>query len=202
MSANRIYRSLLAVRPLVRAGQFAVTGERTPRRIPLLAEELLDDADGLVVDLGCGSAPLLEFVAPRRYVGIDAHGPSLADARRRRSGPGREFLAGSVLATDLSPWAGAACVVLSSVCHHLDDDEVVGLLRRIRAQAAPGRILVQDAQPTGRLGGLVTRLDDGDHLRSQAQLQRLLEQVATPRLLWTYTNPLRSFRQFLYELAP
>jgi len=200
--SSRLYRRALAVRPLVRAGQFAVTGERMPRRVPLLAETLRAEPHDLVVDLGCGSAPLLDFVAPARYVGVDEHGPSLEEGRRRHAGPGRAFVAASILDADLAPWRGADAVVLSSVCHHLGDAAVVGLLERIAAQVAPRRVLVQDAEPTGPLRGLVTRLDDGDHLRPRDELEALLARVAPPRLLWTYDNPLRSFHQFLFELRP
>jgi SAM-dependent methyltransferase len=197
-----LYERALAVRPLVHVGQWAVTGEWTPRRIPLLADTLRAGAHDFVVDLGCGSAPLLDHLSPVRYVGIDEHPPSLAEGRARRGGPGREFVAGSIMDVELTPWRGADAVVLSSVCHHLDDAAVIALLTRIVEEAQPSRLMVQDAQPTGRLAGLVTRLDDGDHLRSRAQLETLLSRVAPPHLLWTYTNPLRSFHQFLYELRP
>ena len=196
-----IYRRLLAFRPLVHVGQFLVTGEWTPRRVPLLAESLRP-ADN-VLDLGCGSAPLLEHCTPARYVGIDEHEPSLDQARRTHAGPGRDFVLAAVTTTDFSPWRESDVVVLSSVCHHLPGDEVVALVRRILEEVGPERVLVQDAEPTGPLRGLVTAVDDGDHLRPQAELEELLRRAGGDvALRWVYDNPLRSFHQFLYEMRP
>jgi SAM-dependent methyltransferase len=197
-----LYERALAHRRLVALGQFAVTGERLPRRHRLLAEALREGEHRFVVDLGCGNAPLLRFAAPERYVGIDAHEPSLAAGRHEHSGPGREFVLGELTEVDLTPFRGADAVVVSSVTHHLPDGEVVRLLDRVAAQVAPRRILLQDAQPTGPLGPLVEALDDGDHLRPRAELERLLRPHFDTRLLWTYDNPLRSFHQFLLELRP
>jgi len=199
---DRARERALRNRRLVGAVQFAVTGERVPRRHRLLAEAVRAGAHDFVVDLGCGSARLLDFVEARRYVGVDEHEPSLDEARSARSGPGREFVLASLDAVDLSPWRGADVVVLSSVTHHLDDAEVTALLDRIVAAVGPARMLVQDAEATGPLGPLVSYLDEGDHLRSLPALEQLLRDRFETRCLWTYDNPLGSFHQFLLEARP
>jgi SAM-dependent methyltransferase len=199
---DRLRERGLRNRRLVKAAQFAVTGERMPRRVPLLAGSLRQGKHDFVLDLGCGSAPLLDFVSPQRYVGIDEHGPSLDEARRAHGGAGREFVLSPLSAVDLERWRGADAVVVSSVTHHLDDDGTVALLERVARDVAPVRILLQDAEAMGPLGPLVSYLDDGDHLRSRASLETLLAPGFETRCLWTYDNPLRSFHQFLLELRP
>lgn len=192
---------LLGIRPLVRAAQFAVTGERTPRRHQLLAIAISSGPHRSVLDLGCGNAPLLDFIAPERYVGIDEHRASLAVARSRHRGAGREFIEASLADLPLDRWRGTDVVTVASVTHHLDDAAVVELLQRIELEVSPRRLLVQDAHATGPLRPLVTALDDGDHLRRQDELIGLLETRFDVALLWTYDNPLRSFHQFLLELT-
>jgi SAM-dependent methyltransferase len=193
---------VLSIRPLVALGQFAVTGERIPKRHRLLAVEVTRGPHDFVLDLGCGSAPLLRYVRPARYVGVDAHEPSLAVARRRRAYRGSEFVLADLNEAPLADWRGADVAVISSVTHHLDDDAVVALTEQVRDEVAPRRLLLQDAQPGGPLGPIVTALDDGDHLRSRTELVALLSSQFSVSLLWTYDNPLRSFHQFLLELAP
>jgi SAM-dependent methyltransferase len=197
-----LYQRALSVRPLVAVGQFAVTGERIPRRHRLLAAEVARGPHDFVLDLGCGSAPLLRYLRPARYVGVDAHEPSLAVARRRRAYPGSEFVLADLMRAPLADWRGADVAVISSVTHHLDDGAVLALTERLRDDVAPRRLLLQDAQATGPLGPLVTALDDGDHLRPRADLVALLSSRFSVSTLWTYENPLRSFHQFLLELAP
>jgi SAM-dependent methyltransferase len=199
---GRLYARALSNRRLVGVAQFAVTGERLPRRHRLLADELARGEPGFVLDLGCGAAPMLRFVSPKRYVGIDEHEPSLAAGRAEHGGPGREFVNAPLGGLSLEPWRGADAVVVSSVCHHLADDEVVALMERIQREVGPGRILVQDAEPSGPLGPLVDALDDGDHLRPKEDLLALLGRSFATRVLWTYDNPLRSFHQFLIEVTP
>jgi ubiquinone/menaquinone biosynthesis C-methylase UbiE len=197
----RLRERLLAVRPLVGLVQFAVTGERVPRRHRLLAEEIAAGPNEFVLDLGCGAAPMLEFVKPRRYAGLDEHRPSLEVATRRFSRPGYEFLGTGVDEADLSRWRGADVVVASSMTHHLTDEEVVSLIERVFRDVAPDRMLVQDAEATGPLGPLVTALDEGAHLRSPAELIALIRSRGyAVRSLWSYRNPLRSFHQFLLEV--
>jgi SAM-dependent methyltransferase len=195
-------RRLLAFRPLVHAVQFAVTGERVPRRLRLLGEEVQRGPHGFVVDLGCGDGWLLRFVQPDRYIGVDEHEPSLTAARDAFAGPGREFVQSGLRDAPLERWHGADVVVISSVTHHLADDEIRALLARVSATVEPSRILLQDAEPTGVLGPVVDRLDEGDHLRPQSELVGILQETFEVRELWSYDNPLRSFHQFLLELRP
>jgi SAM-dependent methyltransferase len=191
---------LSQVRPLVRFVQFAVTGEWVPRRHRLLAREVQRGSHEFVLDLGCGSAPLLRFVQPRRYVGVDEDLPALAAARAAFARPEWQFLASDLARQSLEQWRGADVVLLSSVSHHLDDAAIHELLARVFAEVAPGRVLLQDAEPIGPLGPVVRFLDKGEHLRRHAELRGLIEERYQVRELWTYDNPLRSFRQFLFEV--
>lgn len=203
MSPMRSLRErVLANRRLVSLGQFVVTGELIPRRHRLLARAVADGRHDYVLDLGCGSAPMLQFVQVDRYVGVDGHEPSLALARRRRSGPGRDFVLGELPDVPLQQWYGADVVIVASVTHHLDSDAVITLFDRIVTEVAPERILLQDAHATGPLGPLVRALDVGQHLRHRDDLVALLEPWFSIAVLWTYENPLRSFHQFLLELRP
>jgi len=189
-------------RRLVAAAQFAVTGERLPRRLLLLAEEVRRGPHAFVLDLGCGSAPLLDFVEPERYVGVEDHAGAIASARERHARPGYEFVEADLVDVSYAAWRGADVVVLSSVAHHLPADDLLRLLARIVAEVEPQRLLLQDAEATGPFGPLVRALDDGRHLRPKQRLIELLEPGFGVRVLWTYDNPLRSFHQFLLELAP
>jgi SAM-dependent methyltransferase len=168
----------------------------------MLAAELQRGPHSFVLDLGCGDASLVRFVQPHRYIGVDAHEPSLARARKRYAGVGRDFVLTDLDSAPLASWRGADVVCLSSVTHHLPDEAVIDLTAQIAETVRPRRILVQDAHPTGPLGPLVTTLDDGRFLRRRDALVSLLEDQFTVSVLWAYDNPLRSFHQFLLELVP
>lgn len=192
----------MSMRPLVRVGQFAVTGEIHPKRWRLLADAIGAGPHAFVVDLGCGSAPLLEYLHPERYAGVDGDEPEIRRARERFARPGYEFLVDDLMTVGLAVWSGADVVAVSSVTHHLPDDAVRGLFARIAEQIEPQAIYLQDATPTGLLGPVVTFLDAGRHMRTEAQLSALLEPQFEVDRLWGYENPFRSFHQFLFRLTP
>jgi hypothetical protein len=139
---------------------------------------------------------------PERYIGVDEHAPSLALARRRHPGSGREFVLADLATVHLERCRGADVAVMASVTHHLDDPAVMALLERVVTEIAPKRLLLQDAHATGPIGALARALDHGEYLRGREDLVRLLEPRFSIELLWTYDNPLRSFHQFLLALTP
>jgi SAM-dependent methyltransferase len=193
--------AVLRRRRLLALAQFALTGERVPRRLPLLADAIRSGAHHTIVDLGCGDAPLLDFVDPIRYVGIESSEVALVAARRRHDEEGREFVPADLRDVALDRWRGPDVAVVSSVTHHLDDDAVVAFARRVRDELRPRRFLLQDAEPVGPLGPLVRAADDGRFLRSEENLVELLSSDFAVTVVWTYVNPIRSFRQFLLELT-
>ena len=185
-----------------RVAQTAVTGEIQPRRHRLLGDSVAGGPHGWVVDLGCGDARLLDHVSPPRYTGIDSFERNIRRAKQRQGRKkGRAFFVGDISTWPLHELAGADCVVVSSVTHHLDDDEVRVLFEGISREVSPEVIWVQDAEPTGLMGPLVTRLDRGDYLRTEEELSGLLRELS-PEHQWDYANPLRSFRQFLLRINP
>ena len=190
----------MSMHPVVRVAQVAVTGEVHPKRWRMLAGSMKQAQHDSIVDLGCGAAPLLDFIRPGRYAGIDGEEPEVERARHRFQRDGYEFIVADLTAIALSPWRGYDSVTVSSVTHHLSDAEVKGLFSRIVDEIRPGAIFLQDATPMGILGPVVTFLDAGRHMRTESELTALLEADFEMEHLWAYVNPFRSFRQFCLHL--
>ena len=66
---------------------------------------------------------------------------------------GREFYEASIIEIPLERWPGADVVTISSVVHHLDDEQVVSLLEDVSEKVKPKRILIQDAEPISSIHG-------------------------------------------------
>lgn len=186
--------------PLVNLGRVLVTGNNPFAHDRRLGAEIDRGTHGFVLDVGCGDARLLNFANPDRYVGLDIHRPSLERARRRWDGSGMEFVEMDITRSDLTPWRGADVAVMSNFLHHLSDTEALNLLQHVVRDAQPGRILVQDAQPSGVMGPVVRALDDGEHLRSRTELIGLLQPTFAVREVAHWSNRLKSFAYFLLEL--
>lgn len=125
-------------------------------------------AEGLVVDLGCGTGIFAEAVANAGYdvLGIDLS-PAMIELARQRV-PEGAFRCESLLAAELPP-----CIAVAAVgeCFNYRFDErssraqLQALFRRIHDALRPGGVLLFDAAGPGRVPGdapLKTHVDGGD----------------------------------------
>lgn len=192
-----------AARPLVKASQWALTGGYVRRLNGLLAEEVRRGPHEFVLELGCGDAPLLDQLRPRRYTGLDFNAASLAAARRRFGDrAGTEFVEADLLSDSLEPWRGADAVVCSAVFHHLSDEQVAGLASRIRDEIAPQRVICTDGVMTGPFRRALVWLDEGDPSRPKERLYSLLGGAWEVNETWSFDVPLHTVHEFGFELRP
>jgi SAM-dependent methyltransferase len=131
-------------------------GDLARNAAPLLVEALhrRGIADGLVIDLGCGSGLLARGMSKSGYdvLGIDISPAMIALARERV--PEGRFLVGSLLSTELPSCVGVAAVGegfnylfdRSNTKHRLSR-----LLRRIYKALDPKGVLIFDVAAPGRV---------------------------------------------------
>lgn len=190
------------VRPLVKAAQWGLTGGYVRRLNALLAEDIRRGPHELVLELGCGEAPVLGYLDPARYFGIDFNRASIEIARRKHGGPAAELIEADITSTSLASWRGADAVVCSALFHHLADEQLVELLERIVEEVGPSRIVCTDGVDIGPLRHLIAWLDEGDPSRPKADLYALLEPRFEVRETWTFEVPLRTVHVFGFVLTP
>ena len=130
-------------------------------------------ADGLVVDLGCGSgiwaAELL--AAGYRVWGVDASAAMLALARERA--PAARLVRASLHEAELPPCA--AVTAIGECVNYGGPRSLEPLLRRVHAALEPGGLLVLDAAGPGREPELRRRMrheGDGWVMRVEAHEDR------------------------------
>jgi SAM-dependent methyltransferase len=144
-----------------------------PKLAPLLAHPSFRAAQ-TVCELGCGPGSNYPFLSNKQYVGIDIGEDYIGHARRTY---GDHFLAGDVSAS--IDWIAERfdLVLIHSVLHHLDDEQVVRTLSHARQLLNPGgTIHVFDVvlPPWWTFSGALARLDEGRHIRLWPHWQSLL----------------------------
>lgn len=129
-----------------------------------------------VLDLGCGTGDILEYLPAVAYVGYDISLRYIELARTRFSGRG-EFHCRAV--DDSLPIAAGSfdLVIAHGVLHHLDDAGARSLLRvGHRALRVGGRLVSFDGCFTGDqspAARLLLSLDRGRHVRVRAAYEGL-----------------------------
>jgi SAM-dependent methyltransferase len=115
-----------------------------------------DRADGLVVDLGCGSGILAAAVVERGFgaYGVDLS-PELLQLARNRA-PQARFEQGSLWEADIPPCA-AVTAIGEALNYDFDEraghDAIASLFRRVHAALEPGGVFVFDVSGPGRERG-------------------------------------------------
>jgi len=129
-----------------------------------------------VLDIGCGSAPILSYLPEVDYHGWDPNARYIERARRLYAGRGRFHtgLFGPQEARTLGP---VDIVILSAVLHHMTDTEALELFALLRSIVKPGgrvvsvdNVFIEQQHPVARF---LINLDRGRHVRTPQGYQAL-----------------------------
>jgi len=116
-------------------------GVRKARRV--LAGEFIPQGKGLrLLDIGCGTAEILEFLPEdMAYTGFDASAAYIAQAKRRFGHRG-VFFADLVCSMHLDAMQDFDVVLAFGVLHHLDDNEANQLIALAADGLKPSGVLL------------------------------------------------------------
>jgi SAM-dependent methyltransferase len=179
---NDGYRRALTLAPVYRIAQRLVGARKS---MAYLARDVIKARPGdCVVDIGCGTADLLEHLPAVNYVGFDPNGDYVTSvqARYRERSDTTVFEAaiGDDGLTDRLP-ERADVVLAIGVLHHLDDElagEALALARRVLAPG--GRFVAFDGglvegQP--RMARALVVRDRGQHVRTLEETTRIVRRA-------------------------
>jgi SAM-dependent methyltransferase len=139
-----------------------------------------------VLDVGCGPGTNAAVFREKEYVGIDVNPEYIATASRRHQG---RFVVGDVADEQVLPNERFDCVFANSLMHHLPDEVVRSLLRRMARLTTPdGGVHVLDLVLPERVSAarLLARLDRGRFARPLGEWRALFTEHLEERHLELY----------------
>lgn len=152
-------------------------------QVPNLRLFMARIAHDSVLDVGCGIGAFSRMT-DRRYLGVDIVPGYIEYARRKFGSPKRQFVAGDAFGMDAVELGQFDVVSFINIFHHYPDDEVRGLLGRMKA-VRPSRFLVVDValERANLATRIFRRLDRGTHYRTIGEQKALLAGAGC-RVLW------------------
>ncbi len=144
-----------------------------------------DTTDKRILDLGCGTADILDYIKNEKlYVGIDNNKSYIEDNRKKFS----QRKECKFYYTDLNAYSDKVTqkfdiVLMIGVMHHIDDNAVNGAMKRIKRIIADGGIFVSlDACFTkgmNPIARILCMIDRGRYVRYAE------DYISTQKKYWT-----------------
>jgi SAM-dependent methyltransferase len=158
-------------------------------------DEMLKPVDGMkVLDCGCGPASIVRHLPNVDYTGIDINPSHIAYAKQR-FGPRGRFIVGDVTQDLTLEAASFDLVMVSSLLHHLDDDQARRLLiSAVRLMKIEGRIVTVDSiwlPGQHPIAWLLNKLDSGLNVRAAQGYLDLVEGLPVRFEVRTFHNLFR-----------
>lgn len=152
-----------------------------------------------ILDIGCGTANILEYLPSVEYIGFDMNPKYIAYASARHKSRG-QFICKTLTRETVVDYSGFDIVLALAVLHHLSDEEALQLFRIAQAALKPGgRLITLDGCYTENQSALekfILSQDRGRYVRPRDRYIELARQVfpqVEPRtytglLLFPYTH--------------
>ncbi len=160
-----------------------------------LIDEVIDPVPGQrILDIGCGTATILDFLPDVEYLGIDLSSKYIESATRRFRDRGRFVVASS----DELASAGTqrfSTILALALLHHLDDAQVERLFcSASRLLEADGRLVTIDGTFVPRqhpVSRWLIKNDRGLNVRTPDELRSIAERVFSRVTVQVKNNLLR-----------
>ncbi len=173
--------------------QAVVGGNALARRI--IQSHIRAKPGDKVIDIGCGSARVLQSLPDVEYLGLDIHPDYIAFARRTYGGKGTFVVGDTRSLRGDSRFKDADIVIAISVLHHLDDEEAADCIRfAYDALKRGGRLVCYDAcwiPNQGVVSRYIMSHDRGRNIRTEQQCRQLAAKLFSNVHTWIDTKPLR-----------
>lgn len=131
----------------------------------ILKSKIKNISHDSILEIGCGTAPILEEFSPDKYIGVDPEKKFIDIAKKRHKNKKFKFYLGEAENINkLKLKENFDIILLSHTTHHFTDSLMNKFLKNIN-EIKFKYLIIYDGKPVGPLAPILTRLDLGAKFR-------------------------------------
>lgn len=124
-----------------------------------------------VLDIGCGTGTLTEYINPKGYLGIDINPDFIKLAKKKY--PGFNFKVINIV-DEKFPQDGFEYIFIMNVLHHLTDKQIKRMFKKIKECNSMKEFVVVESKPRNFFGKILGKFDVGSNFREYSNLETLI----------------------------
>jgi SAM-dependent methyltransferase len=171
-------RSVLAIPNIYRL--FIRIVAKRSKQLAFIEEYARPKAGDKILDIGCGTADILEYLPDVDYLGLDVE-QRYIDAAVKRYGNRGKFICRKISSDAIREPSSFDIVLAKGVLHHLNDEEAVQLFELARNTMKPeGRLITMDGcydKGRSKLEHFILSMDRGKHVRTREEYYTIASKV-------------------------
>lgn len=152
-----------------------------------------------ILELGCGTGTLSKYLACKEYTGVDINPEFIESAKMKF--PKHSFKVMDIVKQKL-PEGEFDYVVTMNVLHHLTDDELVKLLKKISKLKRTRKYLIIEGKPAGLLAPLLATLDAGSNFRQFKSLENYISKYFKVNKKFQVKSGFGTYNYFIANCHP
>lgn len=137
-----------------------------------VSEELKFMNDQSIMDIGCGTGTLVEYINPKEYLGVDLNPDFIKLARKKY--PQYDFKVLNIV-TQKFPEKKFKFIFIMNVLHHLTDTQIGIMLTKIKKTALFDEFIIVESKPRNLIGKILGRFDAGSNFRKYDDLKEIVK---------------------------
>lgn len=167
----------------------------------VVARELGDLHDKTILDLGCGTGGLIDYVKPKKYMGWDINTANVDLAKQKYPDTKRYKFAVRDIVQDALPARTFDYAITINVLHHLTEPQVKTYFKRVAAWGRAKQFVLVESKPQGPIGTVLGKMDAGDNFRDHAVYLRWLAKYFTIQEHTTVYAPWKTYKYLIVKLT-
>ena len=126
-----------------------------------------------VIDVGCGTGTLLDYLTPKDYLGVDVNPDFIKLAQEKY--PTYEFKVLDMI-KEKFPKKNFQYIFIMNVLHHLGDDKILQMFAKIKKRQGFQELVIVESKPKNFLGKILGNFDAGRNFREYNDLLKIIKE--------------------------